>query len=82
MRKVIKNVCTGTLIVSILAIICGIGSIFSYFAFIGVIKVGLRTIVIVTSISIIGSCIVFVIGTVLYSIGDVANKNIGWYEKA
>ena len=76
MKKEVRRVCLGTLFISILVLICSVGSIFSYLAYKGIIAVGIRTILTLTIVSIVGSIIGFIILSMLYGIGTAIDKQI------
>lgn len=74
--KHIKRICLGTLSVSILVLICSVGSIFSFLAYKGIIAVGLKTILMLTVMCIVGSILGFIVLSTLYGIGTAIDKQI------
>lgn len=76
MKNVMWNTCLGTLTVSILSLIALVGSLFSYLAYMGIVKVGLMIVLIITAATLFGGIAFMIGGLILYSIGNVVDKNI------
>lgn len=81
MKNIIWKTCLGTLVVSILSLIALVGSVFTYLAYIGIMKVGIKTILLLTMVTIMGGVLFIAGGIILYSIGDIADKKLMQGEK-